>query len=362
MNVTFLNVNMSGGGAERVSALLLNYLNQDKGYDMYLITDTLTPFAYHVDLESEHIHPLFKNRKEHSSCFSFIYMVVNVRRYLKKYRPDILVCIMPWMTLVGTLAKIGLPVKIIASDHTSIDRPVHFHIRFIKKYLYPLADAVTLLSETDCRILGKRLPKKVVMPNPLSFPVLSSYEPNRMKNILAVGRLDVWDVKGFDLLIQAWAKICRQYPDWKLQIAGTGSDKSIIKVQNIAKDYGVTDQFELLGFRKDIDVVMRNSSIFALTSRIEGFGMVLIEAMSQGCACVSFDNGGRQKEIIRNDNEGFVIENYDIDELAEKLSLLICNHQLRESMAKAGINRANDYNITIIAKRWVSLFEKLLKD
>ena len=132
MKVCFLNVNMAGGGAERVSVLLLNHMNLEDGYDMHLITDTIAPFAYQVELSENHIHPLYKSEKEKKGNFSFLYMVKNVRRYLKEIKPDILVCIMPWMTLVGTLAKIGLPVKLIASDHTSIDRPVHFHIKFIK--------------------------------------------------------------------------------------------------------------------------------------------------------------------------------------------------------------------------------------
>lgn len=353
---------MNGGGAERVSALLLNHMNLQEGYDMHLITDTIAPFAYQVELSENRIHPLYKSEKEKNGYFSFLYMVKNVRRYLKEIKPDILVCIMPWMTLVGTLAKIGLPVKLIASDHTSIDRPVHFHIKFIKEYIYPLADAVTLLTETDAKVLRAKLPKKVVIPNPLAFTPISELNDNRKNNILAVGRLDVWDIKGFDLLIRAWGMIAKKHAKWKLEIAGTGAESSKQKLLQIAKENGVLGQFELLGFRKDIDAIMRESSIFALTSRIEGFGMALIEAMSQGCACVSFDNGGRQKEIIRDDNEGFIIENYDVDRLASKLSELIQKPRLRESIAKGGIKRACDFELPIIAKKWENLFEKLTQN
>jgi glycosyltransferase involved in cell wall biosynthesis len=361
MKVCFLNVNMAGGGAERVSALLLNHMNLEDGYDMHLITDTIAPFAYQVELSENHIHPLYKSEKEKKGNFSFLYMVKNVRRYLKEIKPDVLVCIMPWMTLVGTLAKIGLPVKLIASDHTSIDRPVHFHIKFIKEYIYPIADAVTLLTETDAKILRDKLPKKVVIPNPLAFTPISDYNGNRKNNILAVGRLDVWDIKGFDLLIRAWGLIAKKHAKWKLEIAGTGAESSKQKLLEIAKENGVLDQFELLGFRKDIDIIMRESSIFALTSRIEGFGMALIEAMSQGCACVSFDNGGRQQEIIRNSKEGLIVDKYDIKLLAQQIDYLIINEDARQTIAKGGVLRSEDYSIEIIASIWDRLFNRLVE-
>ena len=352
---------MAGGGAERVSALLLNHMNLEDGYDMHLITDTIAPFAYQVELSENHIHPLYKSEKEKKGNFSFLYMVKNVRRYLKEIKPDVLVCIMPWMTLVGTLAKIGLPVKLIASDHTSIDRPVHFHIKFIKEYIYPIADAVTLLTETDAKILRDKLPKKVVIPNPLAFTPISDYNGNRKNNILAVGRLDVWDIKGFDLLIRAWGLIAKKHAKWKLEIAGTGAESSKQKLLEIAKENGVLDQFELLGFRKDIDVIMRESSIFALTSRIEGFGMALIEAMSQGCACVSFDNGGRQREIIRNSKEGLIVDKYDIKLLAQQIDYLIINEDARQTLAKGGVLRSEDYSIENIASIWDKMFNKLVE-
>ena len=359
MKVIFFNHFISGGGAERVTSLLSKQFVED-GYEVKLVTDIYYPFAYNFD-ERVDVLPLFKKDGQRDSKLSILWMIKNCRKHIKREKADILIGILPWMTFTLYLASLGLKTKIIASDHTSVDRPVRWHISLIKKYIYPRVSAVTLLTETDAKIIGDKLLNKHVMPNPLTFPVISDYNNQRRTNILAVGRLDVWKVKGFDLLIKAWAKICNRYPEWKLEVAGTGSDEAIKQIIQMADENGITKQFKLLGFRKDIDCIMRESSVFALTSRIEGFGMVLIEAMSQGCACVSFDNGGRQREIITKETEGFVIENYDIDEFAQKLSVLISYPQIRRDIAIEGSKRASAYNLPIIAKRWEELFNMLKK-
>lgn len=352
---------MAGGGAERVTALLLEWLYKNDT-EIRLITDTLTSFAYHINIPSSHIDSLFYSSFQKSGHFSFFYMIKNVRKILKREKPDVIVGIMPWMVLVAFLAKMGLSCKLVASHHTSFSRPVHFHIAFIKNIIYPFASAVTILTQADATYLGNRLPKRVVMPNPLSFPVLKEYRQEiRRKNILAVGRLDVWNVKGFDILIKSWSLIADKYPDWVLEIAGEGSEKSQCYLQELSQKLNIESQVHFLGFRQDIDTVMRESSIFVLSSRIEGFGMVLIEAMSQGCACVSFDDGGRQREIIRNNQEGIIVENRTPEDLSSTIEMLMTDDDLRSEIAMAGVERAKDYDLSLIAKRWKELFGRLSK-
>lgn len=354
MRIAFLNHFISYGGAERVVSLLSKYL-VERGYEVLLITDIYVPFSYSFD-DRVIVKPLFFSPKEKKK--SLFTMAANCRKQLKKEKPDIIVGVLPWMTLVAFIASFGLKTKVIASDHTSFDRPVRWHIKFIKRYIYPLVNAVTILTQADADYLGKRLPKKVVMPNPLAFPVVQTINDNtRRKNILAVGRLDVWQVKGFDLLMKAWSKIATDYPDWILEIAGTGGEKARQELQEMSEKLGIADRIKFLGFRKDIDAVMRESSIFALTSRIEGFGMVLIEAMSQGCACVSYDDGGRQREIIRNENEGIVVEGHNVDMLSDVLDDLIQNQQKRIDISVNGLKRADDFNICIVGKKWENLFK-----
>ena len=136
-------------------------------------------------------------------------------------------------------------------------------------------------------------------------------------------------------------------------------DASKEALLQMAEDHHVGGSVRLLGFRKDIDAVMRESSIFVLSSRVEGFGMVLIEAMSQGCACISFDDGGRQREIITSEKEGIVVEEHDARMLAANLEKLIDDSELRHALSESAVERADYFNLDKIELRWEDLIKSL---
>lgn len=357
MKILFLVDRMSGGGAERFTSLLSDKMVRD-GHEVLLISDTYFQSVYPLNASIKS-YPLFHTPKESGSLLCLFYMLRHVRKVLKAEKPAVVIGVMPVMNLVTIMASIGLGVKTIVTHHTSFDRRVGIHIRLIQNYVYRLASAVTILTQADEKLLGKRLPQKVVMPNPLSFPCITSEIKDRKKNILLVGRLDVWELKGFDLMIKMWARIEQQFPDWTLDIAGSGRTSSIQYLADYAASLGVSSRVNFLGFCDEIDAVMRNSSIFALTSRVEGFGMVLIEAMSQGCASIAFDCGGRQKEIICSDEEGLIVENHDEDAFISKLCLLMEDEELRSKISRNGIIRANSYHIDVIGKKWEELLSSL---
>ena len=357
MNIIFLNHFIAGGGAERVVSLLSKKMIE-KGHKVCLVTDVSISFSYAFDT-NVCVYPLYRSDREKRSFLRLYYMVKNCRFCIKKENAHVLIGVLPLMNLVAVLASMGLKNKVIASEHTSFDRPLGWHVRFIRNVVYRFADVVTILTQADYKYLGSKLSNKVIMPNPLSYPCVQEVSVRR-KNILAVGRLDVWKVKGFDLLIEAWGKIAHKYPDWTLEIAGKGNDGPIKYLQNISRNLNVEKQVVFLGFRHDIDVVMRMSSIFALTSRYEGFGMVLLEAMSQGCACISFDCGGRQKEIIKTPEEGIIIENHDVLELAKWLEKMIQDDTLRYKLSNAGVKRAKDFDLDIIEEKWERIMRKII--
>ena len=360
MKIVFLNQFISGGGAERFTCLIASEMAKI-GHDVILMTDLFYPFAYEFDSRVRRV-ALFLNQKEAKSHLNFIYMVRNARAMIMKERPDVIIGVLPVMNMAAIIAAIGTNTRVIATHHTSFDRKVGLHIQFIQYYGYRFADAVSILTEADSQFLGKRLSKKVVMPNPLAYPCVSDNNQERRKNILAVGRLDVWKLKGFDLLIKAWSQIANQFPDWKLEIAGTGENDAIGEVTSMIEDLHVSKQVVLLGFRKDIDAIMRNSSIFALTSRVEGFGMVLIEAMSQGCACVSFDDGGRQREIITPGIDGIIVDGNDVKKLSDSIKILIQDKELRSKLSTNAIKRADDFSLDKITTRWMDLINRVVNN
>ena len=184
--------------------------------------------------------------------------------------------------------------------------------------------------------------------------------PSKQKIILASGRLDVWKSKGFDILIKAFALICKQNADWCLQIAGTGKAKSLQFLQKLAKKEGIPQsQIEFLGFQNDIQSLYQRSSIFVLSSRCEGFGMVLTEAMSQGCACVACDYKGRQSEIITDETQGITCPVEDVETLAQSMERMIRDHKYREECQRNAIERSKFYSLDNTMDRWEEILKKI---
>jgi glycosyltransferase involved in cell wall biosynthesis len=195
-----------------------------------------------------------------------------------------------------------------------------------------------------------------VIPNPLPFnpSVISTCENKR---VITVGRF-VYQ-KGYDYLVDVWKQINNLHPDWHLVIYGTGPDEELIKrliLQKEVKNISIHPPV------KDIAAEYSASSIYVLTSRFEGFGMVLIEAMSCGLPCVSFDCPCGPSDIITDGTEGFLIPSYDIKTFVSKLSELMSDNHLRRGMGRQGRQNIDRYKPEQICNQWRLLFNQLITE
>lgn len=359
MKLLFYISSMQGGGAERVMSVLCNEL-ADKQYEIYLATNTKIPIAYELNDEVKVISLYPDNYDGMIRVLRFCALLSSIRKIATHTKPDIIISFMAGMTAKVIPAIWGLSIPIVASEHTTYDRVLPFITKFQMLYIDRFADRVTVLSQHDYDYLGKRLPKKVVMPNPLSLPILKE-TPDRRKNILAVGRLDGWWVKGFDNLIKVWSKLAILYPDWCLEIAGTGSSNNLVYLQNLVESYSLQGRVRFLGFQSAIAELMQQSSIFVLSSRNEGFGMVLLEAMSQGCACISFDCVAGPNEIITQNVSGVLVENQNLEKLEYSLSKVIKDEELRKFLSYNAIKEAESFLPEKIVHKWENMFLELIK-
>lgn len=351
---------MSYGGAERVGVMLANGLSVS--HSVYLISNTLEEPTYEVE-SSVQLLPLFSSIS--SKIDKWASTLPNIRKYAKTYRPDVIIGIMETCSLVSKLATIGLGIPIIMTEHNAFERPKNTPLTkwqiITKFYINKLYCCVTILTEADKEFIGLRLKNTVVMPNPLFLtPIIKS--PVKDKIVLAAGRIDDWHCKGFDILLKAWGTIAKQYPDWTLEIAGDGRKVDLELLQNIVRKSEVENQVKFLGYQKNIVDRYKQSAVFVLSSRYEGFGLVLIEGMSQGCACVACDFKGRQREIIRNDSEGLVCVPNDVDALALAIKKMIDDDMYRQKVQKAAIERSKYYAMDKTIRRWENLLKRLLSD
>ena len=214
--------------------------------------------------------------------------------------------------------------------------------------------AVTLLSDsfksellelancqTDCVIK--------TIPNPLSYRVEKGLK--KEKTVIYVGRLDVGQ-KRVDRLVRIWAKIDSRFPDWKLKIIGDGPDR--FKIERLASS---CDNIQILGFR-DPEPYYREASILCMTSNFEGFGMVLIEAMSKGCVPIAFDSFTALHDIIEDDR--LKVTPFSKKEYIAKLSVLMSNPNLLSQLRAKCYSDVEKFDIHNICDKWESLFNSLI--
>lgn len=363
MKILFYIHGITGGGAERVLATLANEF-VIRGENVCLATNIHTPFAYLIN-EQVKLLDLYKGRSNGKHIYAriknFLLLRRNIRLIAKSEKPDVIVAFMSTLGCSIVASTIGLRIPIVISEHTNISRTRKLGKLFAikRKLFYPLADAITILTRYDEKLWIHKYPNIVYMPNPISM-MDTNKSFSRDKTILAVGRVNQWNIKGFDNLLKCWANICHSHREWKLKIAGDANKDTLEKLKKLASDFGCCN-YEFLGFRKDVYELMQRSEIFCLSSRVEGLPMALIEAMSAGCCCVSFDVVTGPREIIKDGKSGLIAKNQDNADLIKCLEKVISDESLRRRLAENAPQSVLQYSIERVVNRWYILFDKIIK-
>ena len=349
------------GGLERVLAVKASYLAEKLGYDVHIITFNQGNHSLFYNFSNKlHYHDI----KTHK--FNPLSHINGLKRKVTEIKPDIISVCDDGVKgfFIPQILKTTCPM--IYERHASKNifktkenpdyiRKIKFSIlNMLMNYGASKYDSFVVL--TNDNLKEWKLNNLKVIANPLSFyPKEKSSLEN--KRVIAVGSHTYQ--KGFDRLLKIWSKVILAYPDWILDIYGKiDSNKTYIK---LADNLKLSNSVNFHQPVNDIETKYRAASIYLMSSRSEGFGMVLIEAMSNGVPCISFDCPRGPKDIITDGEDGFLVPDGNIDAFVERLELLIKDKDLRVDMGRKAILNAQKYLPEYIVPQWDNLFKSLLK-
>ena len=366
------------GGTERIFCDKMNWLAEVAGYEIVFVTyeQGNHPFAYplsnkirHVDLNTRFFTtgtmPLLKRIR-----FKFTMPRLfkhRLRKLLDEIQPDVVVSTTYALPLFREI--LSLPYRHVVESHVCyyqlllqkkfthiswLDRKIARHLLEMLKR----CEKVVVLTHKDAACWKGYDNIEVIHNVVTNYPEKITDVADRPKRIIAVGRLHAQ--KGFDLLIQSWQLIAARHPDWQLVVYGHGGD--LQKLQQQLEKAGLTSSMTFAGATDNIYKEYQDSAFYVMSSRYEGWGLVLVEAMSCGLPCVSFDCPYGPSDIIRDGEDGLLVENGNIQQLAEKMELLINNKELRERLGvRARLNAAR-FTSDNIMPQWTKLFETIVQN
>lgn len=356
MKIDFLISSLSGGGAENVLVTLANELNKKGNFIKIISLEKRNQF-YSVDDGIELIkldNTKFGKIRENYRDFKMI------RNHLLETDADVVVSFLSRCNLLALLAGIGMKKKIIVCDRNN---PLKEHSRFVFWFsclIYRLASKVVVQTNQIKTMYPDSLHKKLeVIENPLNFEKLNSQIQNRTVRreniIISIGRLE--PQKDFSTLINAFDRIQNQLnQNWKLKIYGVGDDQS--KLQKLINEKKADKYIKLCGATKTPFYELKKSKVFVLSSFYEGFPNVLCEAMYAANICISSDCVSGPRELIDSENNGYLFEIGNVEELSRVL-VKVCNNsdELMKIKGKNAFESVQRLELPKIIKKWEKLFE-----
>jgi len=364
------------GGVERVLTLKANYFAEHFGYDITIIlTDGKgKPFAYSLSDKIKVIH-LDINFEELWTC-SFlkkIFVYLKKQRIYKRRLTEELMHIRADITIstlrreINFINDIKDGSKKIGELHVNRANYRNFEAEdaglvkrvFARLWSHSLLthlrklDQLVVLTEKD-KESWKELNNVTTIPDPLSFEP-SSASSMTEKRVVAVARYS--HEKGIDLLLKAWAEVEKRCYEWRLDVYGDGNRETYEEL--IGQLQIDRSRCCLHGRTNDVERAYVQSSLFVLSSRFEGFGMVIVEAMACGLPVVAFDCPWGPRSIITDGEDGLLTANGDVHDLAAKLTYMIGHQEERLRMGARAVRKAESYKMEYLAEKWQQLFESL---
>jgi GalNAc-alpha-(1->4)-GalNAc-alpha-(1->3)-diNAcBac-PP-undecaprenol alpha-1,4-N-acetyl-D-galactosaminyltransferase len=370
MRITIVIGGLMGGGAERICVNLANAW-ASHGHRVTILTmakNVVAP-AYTIDAQVEHRDigwPRFASSREltpaaiapvlrglqQDGCpelLEQITLLVLFRHAILATSPDVVVSHIDLTNLRVLAAMYETAIPVIVCEHTDTTRVSIGRWQRTRDRLYPQAFAVVASHPVSAEWLTRRGATALAIPNPLVAPDSSRRKRNgKRRRLVTLARLS--PEKRLDLLIRAFARIAGDFPEWDLEIYGVGPSRTFLArlIAELAPG-----RVQLCGFVDDSYAVLGSTDLFVSTSRVEGFGNAIWEALACGVPVVAMDGGASVRTLVRHGIDGLIV--HTNGELAPALASLMSNDAMRQAFAARAIEVRKRFSIESSLQAWEML-------
>ncbi len=358
---------MNTGGAERVASQLANAwvsrgdtvtllaTYSDRGGCAYPLDERVN-FRYLADIPGA----------RGAGWAAFGRRLHGLRKIIRDEAPDVVVSFLTSVNVLTLLASAGLGRTVIVAEHSYPPaQPMTGVVARLRRLTYSWAPIVTVLTKEGKEWMGRNIPgaRVQVVPNPVQFPLNASsptippsdFVRGGRRLLLAAGRHD--EGKQFNHLVSAFSGLAPLYPDWDLVVLGDGPSRGALQLE--VEALGLTQRVQLPGRAGNMGDWYARANLFALTSRFEGFPLVLVEAMAHGCPVVSYDCDTGPRDIVRHGIDGLLVPpSAGIEGLKSALGQLMDDDSMRETMGDRALEARDRYSMSRILDLWDQVFEK----
>jgi glycosyltransferase involved in cell wall biosynthesis len=361
MRIVFVIPNLGAGGAERVASLLCNEWVAT-GHEVTVVTFEPKGTVPIRELDGRVTLHQIDAVNRRPAILSWVATnarrFVRVRSVLNGVKPEAIVAFTTEANIVTLCSAFGLAIPVVVSERNQPVRPgLGVTIRMGRRMTYPLSAALVVQTEAIAKWARQwlRIPVQV-LPNPVS---LQSWQVKRRpgigKRLIAVGRLV--QQKGFDLLIEGFARLAEEHPDWTLVIYGDGPSRAALEDQ--IRTLPCASRIKLPGSARDLRKAYAEADLFVLPSRFEGYPNVLLEALAVGCPVIASDCPGAVAEILDYGHYGVLIKPEDVKALTAALEQMFSNEALRAKFANKAQKAVSELDTAVIGSRWIDLLSSV---
>ncbi len=351
MKLIFIAANLNSGGAERVMSLLANQFSEN-GYDVEFV-------FLKKDIRFYPLHQNVKIKVAEKECgsTSLFKKLLWMRKYIKQNKPDAIFAFRIAVYSVTLISLLGIKVPVIASERND-PRFNSLAWKIIQAVLLPLTNCFIVQTQRIKDYFPKFIQKKTdIIFNPVTEKVFSLPDIPKEKRIISVGRLH--SQKNQKMMIEAFARVSEDFPEWKLVIYGEGPERDSLESLVSSFKYQVSSRISMPGRSENVIEELNKSEIFAFSSDYEGMSNAVVEAFCVGLPIITTKVSGTE-DFIKENKNGFLLERNDVDGMEMAMRKLMSDEKLRKNIGDNNRQQANIFKIEHIFQQWENVVNKVV--